>query len=96
MDIASTNLIIIIIIVGLSCLAKDSCQHSDGNNATDADEERSCHNPASSVTRANKAPVYDLPTDVIKTMPNAVYDECTDGIEMKPNEVYGVGKVSEL
>ena len=77
-------------------MSKECSRHSDETNATDADEERSCHNPTSSVTRADEAPVYELPADVIKTIPNVVYGECTDDIEMKPNEVYGVGKVSEL
>ena len=78
-------------IVGLSCFAKGCSQHCDETNATDTDEERSCHDPTSFVTRADDTVVYDVPADVIETTPNVVYGECIDGIEMKPNEVYGFG-----
>ena len=60
----------------------------------DADKERSCHDPTSSVTRADDTVVYDLPANVIETAPNVVYGECIDGIEMKKNEVYRFGNRS--
>ena len=52
----------------------------------DADEERSCHDATSSITRADDTVVYDLPADVIETTPNVLYGECIDGIQMKPHE----------